>query len=280
MKKWVVLFTGLSISSFAIAQEVSISYDEQQNLVAEVALGHRYDEPLPMIPDSAYVMYWQGSGQSIYDNSIMIGAYEGEPGSTTSPGYFHCLVSSDSPLFKKVVQFLTSANGASTFTVTGQDPMVALDGFPQCLSFEGGGTSTRVGDIDPVWAPFWLYDFQDYTGEPVQYFQGSFVPYDLSNGVLVRGVEAQVVPSNDPSHGYGSISLSAFDNSIVGEGPVFAADFNCSKKQGASGSLVYEQLASAPSRHITFGVERGAASNECRGLYVELSTWLLNMEQF
>jgi hypothetical protein len=272
-------------SSLCTAGEVSVGYDNKGNLTADIAFGDLYanENTDAQYPDSAYIMYlegWFSDGEpGPYDDSILIGAYaNGDPDQGDKTGYFGCIISRSSNLFSKALDFLVHANGASTVKVSAPDPMAAANPITECLSFKPGATSTRDASINLAWAPFWLYQLQDEAGAPYQSFTGSFVPFPLSNGKLVRRVEIEELgPSSNRDTIGNAVKITAIDDSIVGQGPVFGPRFECVKPLDSVHSDVYVALANAPSRHITFGVENSATSLHCRQLYIELSTWILGM---
>lgn len=285
-------FTGLLciLSAASVtAGEVEIKYDEQQNIVATIAFGDRYDIGITQpsdpynYPDAAFIMYhegWADEGYSNpYDDSIMVGAYDnGDPATSGSPGYMHCMIPRSSKLFEKALYYLVSGNGGSKVQITAQDPSMASNGIPECLSFRPGGTSTTIAEINLAWAPFWLYNMQAPTGAPYQTFYGSLVPFPLSNGELVRRVEIQELATGEMlGRVGGSVKLTAVDTSVVGDGPVFGPSFKCVKNNESARSDIYTAMSSSPSRHITFGVENDAYTGDCKHLYIELSTWLFQM---
>ena len=257
----------------AFSQDVKISYDNNQNVVAHVALGNRYDEPEKTSSDSAFIMYIEGQPQTGNGNLMLVAAYDADLSSTGSGSYLYCIVKSESPLYNTVLDFLIHANGASAFTAS------ASGNFSECLSFNGGADSTRKTEINKAWQPFWLYDFTpDQNGQLVQRFQGSFTPYVLSNGILVRGVEIQRLSGQTTPNSHRSmpIEIKAFDDSIVGAGPKFTSRFVCTVAPNNPIYPVYNKLANAPSRHLVFNVQRTADNESCKSLSVELNTQYFN----
>lgn len=288
MKNMLTSISALPIllsSTLALAGDVTIGYDNNGYPTAEIAFGDRYDtDGGSSFPDSATMIYiegWSvdGSAEGPFDNSILIGAYaNADPASGENTGNFSCIIKRQSKLFSKALNFLVHGSGASKVRVSSGDPLSAAYMIPECRTFRPAGDSTRVAEINLAWAPFWLYELQDVTGAHYQSFRGSLVPFPLSNGVLVRRVEiAEIGPGDTANTSAPAVRISAFDTSIVGQGPVFGSRFECVKPLDSKFSDVYVALSNSPSRHITFGVQNSATSPHCRHLYIMFSTNDLQM---
>ena len=259
----------LLVVANANAQEVKTYYDQYQNVVADVAIGYRYDKPDEVSKDSVYMTYMEGGQFPGYDDVLFVLAYDADvdPSSGESPGSVACIIKRDSPLYEPALDFLLHFNGASTFRVSAQAGV-----FSECLSFQGGADSTRSSQLQRAWQPFWLYDYQtDVTGALVKRFQGSFTPYVLSNGIMVRGMKIQYSTKQYPEQA-DTIELTAFDKSGVGEGPVFASDFYCAVDASSPVFHIYKKLVNAPSRHLVFNVQHYANSEKCHTLSLVLNS--------